>query len=89
MRRQSAPPSEEIRVACPRLGHLVPFSYCRRESGDLPCFKAIDCWYDQFLVEEYFRETLEPWAWEASFEQGPKDRLSRLMEIIEETRSWG
>ena len=89
MRRQSAPPSEEIRVACPRLGHLVPFSYCRREGGDLPCFKAIDCWYDQFLVEEYFRETLEPWAWEAAFEQGPKDRLIRLMEIIEETRSWG
>jgi hypothetical protein len=38
-------------------------------------------------VEEHFRETMEPWEWEAAFEQGPKDRMSRLMEIIEETRS--
>ena len=87
MRRQSTPPSEEIRVACPRLGHLVPFSYCRRESGELPCYKAIDCWYDRFLVEDYFREVLDPEEWEEAFERGPKDRMRRLMEIIEENRA--
>jgi hypothetical protein len=87
MRRQSTPPSDEIRVACPRLGHLVPFSYCRRESDELPCHKAIDCWYEHFLVEDYFREVLDPEAWEEAFERGPKDRMRRLMEIIEENRA--
>lgn len=88
MRREKTPPDDHVRIACPRLGHLVPFSYCRRETGDAPCFRAIDCWYDRFLVEDYFREVLEPEAWDAAFEQKPRDRLSRLMEIIEETKTW-
>ena len=84
MRRSSTPPHDEVMVACPRLWHLVPFDYCRRENGKLPCFKAIDCWYDYFLVEDYFREVLTPEEWEVVFDRPQKDRLSRLLETVDE-----
>jgi len=86
MRRESTPPGEDAPIACPRLGHLVPFSYCRMESNGAPCPMALDCWYDRFLVEDYFREVLTPEEWEAAFDRPPKSRMSRLMESIEETR---
>jgi hypothetical protein len=86
MRRERTPPRDEEKVACPKLGHLVPFSYCSRENDGMPCFKAIDCWYDRFLVEDYFREILEPEEWKAVFDRPPKDRMSRLLEIVDETR---
>ena len=86
MRRESRPPGEDVQVACPRLGHLVSFSYCRSENQGAPCHMALDCWYDRFLVEDYFREVLTPEAWEAAFDRPQKNRMSRLVEIIEETR---
>lgn len=86
MRRESSPPGEDETVACPRLGHLVPFSYCRRENDGMPCYKAIDCWYERFLVEAFFRKVLEPREWEDVFDRPPKDRMSHLLEIVDETR---
>ncbi len=88
MRRESTPPAEDIRIVCPHLGHLVPFSYCRRENRGAPCCFAIECWYDHFLVEDYFHGIMNPEEWSEAFERAPEDRLRRIMEIIEETRKW-
>jgi hypothetical protein len=89
MRRESTPPGEDVHRACPRLGHPVPFSYCRAESGTMPCAMAIHCWYDQFLVEDYFRRVLTPEEWEEVFDRPPKSRITRLLEIVEETGACG
>jgi len=86
MRRESTPPNDDVMVFCPKLWHLVPFSYCRREDGRRPCARALDCWYDNFLVEVFFREVLSPEDWAEAFDRPPKDRMSRLLEAVGRVR---
>ena len=38
------------------LGHEVHFSYCRQGSNNLPCRKILDCWFEQFDVEQFIRQ---------------------------------
>ncbi len=70
-------------MRCPRLGGEVPFSYCEREAGDLPCRLVLRCWEAGFPVEAYLRETLVPEAWERFCGQAPKDRMTALLEVVE------
>ena len=73
-------------IRCPRLGHQITFSYCRSENTGLPCFKILDCWFDQFLVEEYLRKELNPEEWKRAFERPPKTKVLSLVELIEEAK---
>jgi len=41
---------------CPRLGHDVPFAYCRSPGSATPCFKAFDCWWEIFDVRAFMTE---------------------------------
>jgi len=43
-------------IRCRRLGHEVPFLFCRREAGDRPCRLIADCWWEQFDVQSFLRE---------------------------------
>jgi hypothetical protein len=70
-------------MRCPRLGGEVLFSYCERESGDLPCRLIVRCWESVFPVEETLRETLPPEAWERFRSQMPKDRMATLLDLVE------
>jgi hypothetical protein len=70
-------------MRCPRLGGEVPFSYCEREAGDLPCRQVIRCWEAGFPVEEYLREILMPEAWERFCGQTPKDRMTTILDIVD------
>jgi len=70
-------------MRCPRLGGEVPFSYCEREAGDLPCRQVVRCWEAGFPVEEYLCETLTPESWERFCGQTPKDRMTTLLDIVE------
>jgi hypothetical protein len=70
-------------IRCPRLGGEVPFSYCEREAGDLPCRQVIRCWEAGFPVAAYVRETLTPEAWGRFCSQVPKDRMTTLVELAE------
>ncbi len=63
----SALPPDDTVVRCPRLGHQVPFKYCRIENTGTPCFKTLDCWYDQFDVVSHFRQTLSEEAFAKTF----------------------
>ena len=76
-------PCREWVIRCPRLGGEVPFSYCEREAGDLPCGQIIRCWENGFPVEEYLRGTLTPDAWERFHGRVPKDRLSTILDVVE------
>lgn len=86
MRRVSEPPSEDEKIRCPRLGHQVPFSYCRSENKGLPCFKTLDCWYEQFLVEEFLQRELSPDQWETAFKRPKTTKLLSLVELIQQAK---
>jgi hypothetical protein len=70
-------------MRCPRLGGEVKFSYCERESGELPCRLVVRCWEAGFPVAAYLRERLGPEVWERFCDQVPKDRMTSLIEIAE------
>ena len=86
MKRECKPPSENDRIRCPRLGHQVPFSYCRTENKGLPCFKTLDCWYELFLVEEFLRKALSPDEWKRTFERPKTTKLLSLVELIQRAK---
>lgn len=86
MRREDTPPGEDFQIRCRRLGHDIPFSYCRKENKGHPCFKIIDCWYEHFLVEDHLRKELDPDEWDRLFEGPPKPKLLSLVELIEQAR---
>lgn len=73
----------DLVIRCPRLGGEVPFSYCEREAGDLPCRLVVGCWGAGFPVDAYLRETLPSEAWERFCRQAPKDRLTTLIDLAE------
>jgi hypothetical protein len=73
-------------IRCPRLGGEVPFSYCEREAGELPCRQVVRCWNAGFPVEEYLRETLTPEVWDRFRSEIPKDRMTTLLDIVESAR---
>jgi len=86
MKKKSAPPGEDYSIRCPRLGHQVPFSYCRSENRGLPCFKTLDCWYPHFQVEEYLKKELTSEEWERTFNRLPKTKMASLLELIEQAK---
>jgi hypothetical protein len=73
----------DLVMRCPRLGGEVPFSYCEREAGDLPCRQVVRCWETIFPVETCLRETMTPETWECFCEQVPKDRMTMLIDVVE------
>ena len=86
MKEEKCFPDEQTQIRCPRLGHQVSFSYCRIESAGLPCFKALDCWFEKFPVEKYLREELSPEEWEKAFEARSKPKMASLLDLIEQAK---
>jgi hypothetical protein len=80
---------DNLEIRCPRLGHELKFSYCRRESGDLPCHRTIRCWQPFFPVEAYLGEILSAAEWERFSRQGPGDKMTTLIDLIERAKSRG
>ncbi|MDD5168920.1 MAG: hypothetical protein PHN75_08885 [Syntrophales bacterium] len=72
-----------LEIRCPRLGHEVPFSYCRREAGDLPCLKILSCWQPFFPVESMLKEEMPAEVWVRFMERKPKDKLVTIIDLIE------
>jgi hypothetical protein len=70
-------------IRCPRLGGEVPFSYCEKEAGELPCRQVVRCWEAVFPVEAGLRDHLGPEGWERFCTQVPKDRMTTLMDLVE------
>lgn len=76
--------NQEIR--CPRLGGPVTFSYCLQEAGDLPCPRTVSCWHLYFPVEPYLKHKLSKDQWESFQSHEPKDKVTTLVELIEEAK---
>lgn len=73
-------------MRCPRLGGEVQFSYCRRESGNLPCPRIMVCWQAFLPVEQFLMENMAPEDWEQFSRQQPKDKVTTLLDLIEATK---
>ncbi|HDZ91461.1 MAG: hypothetical protein JRJ09_12965 [Deltaproteobacteria bacterium] len=86
MKRENTPPGDDYMIRCPRLGHQIGFSFCRRENSGLPCFKTLDCWYPHFLVEEYLRGELEPEEWKKAFSRPKTTKVVSLLELIDQAK---
>jgi hypothetical protein len=86
MKRDSTPPGDDYEIRCPRLGHQISFSYCRKENKGLPCFKTLDCWYSHFLVEEFMRKELTEEEWETAFSRPTQLKTVSLVELIEQAK---
>lgn len=82
----TAPPSDDVQVRCPRLGHQVHFGYCRVENMDSPCFKALDCWHLQFDVVGYFKQTLSGADFAAAFVHQGRPKMQTLVDLIQQAK---
>ncbi|MBN1547305.1 MAG: hypothetical protein JW902_11645 [Syntrophaceae bacterium] len=77
---------DQLQCRCPRLGHEVAFSYCRQESGAMPCSRIIACWQAIFPVETYLRQEMAPDQWDVFCRREPQDKLTSLIELIGKAR---
>lgn len=84
--RNSMDASDQLWIRCPRLGGETVFSYCLREAGDLPCHRIIACWQVYFPIEKYLKDRFTPQQWEEFQGRRPKEKLSSLLELIDEAQ---
>ena len=72
---------------CPRLGGPVHFQYCRLfASEDPPCFKILDCWWEDFDVTGFLKQTLPEPVFQKLSGKRPKPKVLSLLELIEQAR---
>ncbi len=64
----------------------MTFAYCLREAGHLPCARIITCWQAAFDVAAVLKERLSPADWEIFNRAVPKDKVTSLIEIIEQAK---
>lgn len=80
------PPSDELGIRCPRLGHQINFSYCRSENNGLPCFKTLDCWYHHFDVHSFLKDKLSEQDFKKIFASKGKPKVSSLLDLIKQAK---
>lgn len=69
------------RIYCRKLGHYLTFAYCRQESGETPCSRVHDCWFQRIPIEEYTNEFMSEAARSAISTQ-PKEKVASLLDLI-------
>jgi len=74
---------DRLQTRCPRLGGEIPFDYCRKIAGGLPCSRALVCWERIFPVEEYMIRVLDGAEWEKAFNSQSKGRLESILEAAQ------
>jgi hypothetical protein len=77
---------DHLEIRCPKLGGQVTFAYCRREAGTIPCQRTIVCWQRIFPVEAFLKSILSEDDWERWVSQNPKEKMTTLLELIEEAK---
>jgi len=86
MEKRATPPDDDYQIRCPRLGHQVPFSYCRVESENRPCFKIMDCWNSHFKVDTYLQSELTSEQFKQVLNKTIKPKILSLVELVEQAK---
>lgn len=89
MQYHQHPPDDTFTIRCPRLGHMIAFSYCRQENHSQPCFKTLDCWFEHFPVEAHLKAVLDPEQWQRAFGRRQPPKVVSLVELIGRARGRG
>jgi hypothetical protein len=76
---------DHLQTRCPRLGSVVPFHYCRSGAGE-PCFKVLDCWWQQFDVAAHFRRHLGEEAFQRLVSAPGPDKMKSLVDLIRQAQ---
>jgi hypothetical protein len=77
---------DKLQCRCPRLGHEVAFSYCRQESGVMPCQRIIACWGVLIPVETWLKDEMPAEQWDLFCRQEPEDKLTTLVDLVGKAR---
>jgi hypothetical protein len=85
-RTQGYPMYDNLQIRCPKLGGEITFAYCKQENGGHCCSRALVCWQFTFPVAAHLKDTLTKDEWDRCFNQPPKDRMTSLLEVIEEAK---
>ncbi|MCF6248854.1 MAG: hypothetical protein L3J69_16080 [Desulfobacula sp.] len=83
------PPDDTVSVRCPKLCHQINFSYCRSENSGSPCFKTLDCWFNQFDVHAHLKEKLSQKEFDAAFLDKARPKVLSLLDLIEQAKKKG
>ena len=74
---------DKLDLYCSKLGHEVPFKYCRTMNNNLPCRNILGCWErtlgDSFFVFYTKEELTKIFA-------PPKSKLMQILEVAERTK---
>ena len=74
---------DRLEIYCRKLGHVLPFAYCRREQEDgLPCARILDCWHRRLPIANYLRDHFDAAQLARILEGGP----SLLERILQKAR---
>ena len=68
---------------CPRLGHDLSFSYCRKPGDEIPCPKIFDCWWESFDIKAFMEENY-PDDIIKQVNKPPELKTQSLLELIQE-----
>jgi len=72
---------------CPRLGGPVPFKYCMDQGDNTgPCFKIMDCWWEDFDIKAYLEMNLSPEALDKLTASKPSSKVASLVDLIEQAK---
>lgn len=77
---------DRLHRRCPRLGHWVAFEYCRIGPDGEPCFKVLDCWWEQFDVVTYFKACLSEEAFSKLQTAKAPNKVASLVDLIQQAR---
>jgi len=71
---------------CPRLGHEVRFAYCRTQAHNSLCSRICDCWWEQFDVERFLRDTGKAEQLDRLLADSAKPKVLSLVELIDQAK---
>ncbi len=77
---------DTAQIFCRKLGHYVPFKYCRSVNDGLPCGGIKDCTFEKLPIEEYLRANYSAAEIEKALNP-PADKISTLIELIERAKN--
>ena len=75
------------RLRCKRLGHEIPFGYCRvQPATEAPCPEILNCWWQTFDVAVFLRRHLSPEVWQGLTQPTAQPKVVRILDLIEQAR---
>ncbi|NQU45241.1 hypothetical protein HQ520_18315 [bacterium] len=78
---------DQLIIRCRRLGHEVPFRFCRLEGGDCPCRLILDCWWERFDVRAFLQEHLCADLMESLEQEKPfPNKTASIADLIEQAK---